>query len=63
MISSIIKKVIRGLYEEISPMPSFQDSRPPILLNLMRIRESMMDIGEKAADIAELTIDRTYIHN
>jgi len=54
------KKAIRDLYKELTPMPRFKESRHSILSNIIRIRESIMNIGDQAADIAELTIDRKY---
>lgn len=54
------KKAINELYGEITPLPRFQDSSSSILSNIIRIRENIMTIGNHAADIAELTIDRKY---
>ncbi|MFP3952326.1 MAG: PhoU domain-containing protein [Candidatus Bathyarchaeia archaeon] len=54
------KKAITELYREITPMPHFQASSSSLLSNIIRIRESIMKIGDHAADIAELTIDRRY---
>jgi len=54
------KKAINELYGEITPLPRFQESSSFILSNIIRIRENIMTIGDYAADIAELTIDRKY---
>ncbi|MFP3952387.1 MAG: PhoU domain-containing protein [Candidatus Bathyarchaeia archaeon] len=54
------KKEITKLYGEITPMPRFQESSSSFLSNMTRLRECIMKIGDHAADIAELTIDRKY---
>ena len=52
---------IRDLYTEITPLPIHGDADDvSILANIVTIRENIMRISNLTADIAELTIDRTY---
>lgn len=52
---------IRNLYMEITPLPRFSETYDTsVLTNIVTIRENIMKISDLAADIAELTIDRTY---
>jgi len=52
---------IRDLNSEITPLPIQGDTNDvSTLTNIMTIRENIMRISNLTADIAELTIDRTY---
>jgi len=54
---------IGDLYTKITPLPSFGDEYFTFSLNqVILIRESIKKISHYSADIAELTIDRTYMH-
>jgi phosphate uptake regulator len=54
---------IGDLYTEITPLPSFGDESASSSLNqVILIRESIKKISHYSADIAELTIDRTYMN-
>jgi phosphate uptake regulator len=53
---------IGDLYTKITPLPSFGDESASSSLNqVILIRESIKKISHYSADIAELTIDRTYM--
>jgi hypothetical protein len=55
------EKEILELQKEITPLPLFVNSNNiSILGNIIAIRESIKEIAHYAADIGELTIDRTY---
>jgi phosphate uptake regulator len=52
---------IEKLGETITPLPFFGErEEKPVLCQICTIRDSIKRISEYAADIAELTIDRTY---
>ena len=51
---------IEKLFLEITPMPLRDVDDSTIFRHLCIIRENIQRIGESAADIAELTIDRAY---
>ena len=52
---------IEDLYKEITPLPDLGEPYVAVVLsNLINIRETIIKIGDRAADIAELTIDRSY---
>jgi len=52
---------IGELYTKITPLPSFGDESALSLNQIILIRESIRKISHYSADIAELTIDRTYM--
>lgn len=52
---------IGDLYTKITPLPSFGDESVSSLNQIILIRESIRKISHYSADIAELTIDRTYM--
>lgn len=55
------KREIEDLYTEITPLQTPGDlSDISSISNIILIRESIKKISHYAADIAELTIDRTY---
>jgi len=52
---------IRDLYSEITPLPIHLDANDvSTLTHIVTVRENIMRISNLTADIAELTIDRTY---
>lgn len=52
---------IRNLFSGITPLPIHGDADDvSTLTNIVTIRENIMRINNLTADIAELTIDRTY---
>jgi phosphate uptake regulator len=52
---------IEDLYKEITPLPDLGEPYSAgVLSHLINIRENITKIGDRAADIAELTIDRSY---
>ena len=50
---------IEELFKKITPLPLFSEETSA-LFHMIFIRESIKKICHYAADIAELTIDRTY---
>ncbi|MFC1803012.1 PhoU domain-containing protein [Thermoproteota archaeon] len=51
---------IKEIVEEITPLPLMGIDDRDTFFHLFTIRENIQRIGESAADIAELTIDRAY---
>ena len=55
------QKEIEDLYEGITPLPYFgKPNETSVLSDVITIRECVMKISNRTADIAELTIDRIY---
>jgi uncharacterized protein with PhoU and TrkA domain len=55
------EKEIEELYKRITPLPVFRtQEETSTIAHIIFIRESIKKISHYAADIAELTIDRTY---
>lgn len=55
------QKEIQDLYEVITPLPYFgKPNETSALSQIITIRECIIKISHHSADIAELTIDRTY---
>jgi len=55
------EKKVEALYRKITPLPQFGEAGETSRLgDVISIRESLKKISHYAADIAELTIDRTY---
>ena len=51
---------IKEIVDEITPLPLMGIDDRDTFFDLFTIRENIQRIGESAADIAELTIDRAY---
>jgi hypothetical protein len=54
------QKNIRDLIWSITPLPSTSEKDRTIFHSLFVIRDNIQRIGEYAADIAEISIDRAY---
>ena len=55
------ERKVEELYKEVTPLPLFGNpAEASLFAEIISIRESLKKISHYAADIAELTIDRTY---